>query len=119
MVIRFYSNLLPLICSRESGLMTRVLPQGCNPGAFLFQSTQSVKFPAVSTQSWRSAVETATAVEITQGGLRQLLIHEFHQLFGKASAKNGSGFPTVPTAPALTPITTKENQAHFVSGRRR
>ena len=42
-----------------------------------------------------SAMETATAVEIDNGRLRQLLLDDFHKLFGKAFAK---------TAPALPPL---------------
>jgi hypothetical protein len=38
-------------------------------------------------------------VEIGKGGLRQLFLDDFHKLVGKASAKNSSGFSTVPTAP--------------------
>ena len=45
-------------------------------------------------------METATAVEIHKGRLRQLLLDDSHKLFGKAFAKTGSGFTTVPTAPA-------------------
>jgi len=33
------------------------------------------------------AVETAAAVEIDKGGLRLLLLDDFHKLLGKASAK--------------------------------
>ncbi len=40
-------------------------------------------------------METATAVEIDKGRLRQLLLDDFHKLFGKAFAK---------TAPALPPL---------------
>jgi len=32
-------------------------------------------------------METATAVEIDKGRLRQLLLDDFHKLFGKAFAK--------------------------------
>jgi hypothetical protein len=45
-------------------------------------------------------VETATAVEIEIGGLRHLLLDDFHELFEKASATNRSGFFTVTTDPA-------------------
>jgi hypothetical protein len=41
-------------------------------------------------------VENATAVEIDKGGLRQPLLDDFHQLLGKASAKNASAFPHLP-----------------------
>jgi hypothetical protein len=49
-----------------------------------------------------SAMETATAVEIDKGRLRQLLLDDFHKLFGKAFAKKPFGFPTVITAPTMT-----------------
>jgi hypothetical protein len=41
-------------------------------------------------------VENAVAVEIDKGGLRRLLIDDFHELLGKASAKNASAFPHLP-----------------------
>ena len=44
-------------------------------------------------------METATAVEIDKGRLRQYLLDDSHKLFGKAFAKTSSGFTTVPTAP--------------------
>jgi hypothetical protein len=53
------------------------------------------------TRRAESAVETAAAVEIDEGGLRRLL-DNFHKLLGKASAKKRSGFPTVTTAPAAS-----------------
>jgi hypothetical protein len=41
MVVRFSSNLLPLIYSDESGLMTRVFkPQGCNLGLSSFRAEE-------------------------------------------------------------------------------
>jgi hypothetical protein len=41
-------------------------------------------------------VENAAAVEINKGGLRQLLLDDFHKLLGKAFAKNASAFPHLP-----------------------
>src|SRR5881296_692770 len=38
----------------------------------------------------------ALAVEIDKGCLRRLLLDDFHQLLGKASAKNASAFPHLP-----------------------
>jgi hypothetical protein len=35
-------------------------------------------------------------VEIDNGGLRRLFIDDFHQVLGKASAKNVSAFPHLP-----------------------
>jgi len=35
-------------------------------------------------------------VEIDKGGLRRLLFDDFHQVLGKASAKNASAFPHLP-----------------------
>ena len=44
----------------------------------------------------RGAVENGAAVEIEKGRLRRLLLDDFHQLLGKASAKNASAFPHLP-----------------------
>ena len=41
-------------------------------------------------------METATAVEIDKGRLRQLLLDDFHQLFGKAFANTAPAFPPLP-----------------------
>ena len=41
-------------------------------------------------------METATAVEIDKGRLRQLLLDDFHELFGKAFAKTAPAFPPLP-----------------------
>jgi hypothetical protein len=41
-------------------------------------------------------VENAAAVEIDKGGLRRLLVDDFHELLGKAFAKNASAFPHLP-----------------------
>jgi hypothetical protein len=41
-------------------------------------------------------VENAAAVEIDKGGLRRLLLDDFHELLGKAFAKNASAFPHLP-----------------------
>jgi hypothetical protein len=41
-------------------------------------------------------METATAVEIDKGRLRQLLPDDFHKLFGKAFAKTAPAFPPLP-----------------------
>jgi len=75
--------------------MTQVLGSRGQPGAF-FLKHKALK----ENRAAQSAVETATAVEIDKGGLRRLLLDDFHKLFGKAFAKTGSGFTTVPTAPA-------------------
>ena len=100
-MLGFSSDLLSLIAPEQSWLMTRVQPQG-QPGAFPFQSTKSVKlFPGVSQKPGSgSAVETAPAVEIDQGGLRQLLLDDSHKLVGKASAKTASALPQFHTAAA-------------------
>jgi hypothetical protein len=42
------------------------------------------------------AVETAAAVEIDKGGLRRFFLDDFHELLGKASAKNAAAFPQLP-----------------------
>jgi hypothetical protein len=41
-------------------------------------------------------METATAVEIDKGRLRQLLLDDFHKLFGKAFANTAPAFPPLP-----------------------
>jgi hypothetical protein len=41
-------------------------------------------------------VENAAAVEIDKGRLRRLFIDDFHELLGKASAKNASALPHLP-----------------------
>jgi hypothetical protein len=41
-------------------------------------------------------METATAVEIDKGRLRQLLLDDFHQRFGKAFANTAPAFPPLP-----------------------
>ena len=76
--------------------MTRVLGSRLQPGAFFFSSKQKTKNKKPEAGS---AVETATAVEIDKGRLRQYLLDDSHKLFGKAFAKTSSGFTTVPTAP--------------------
>jgi hypothetical protein len=48
-----------------------------------------------------TAVETAAAVEINKGGLRQLLLNDFHKLLGKHKALS-----TVTTAPAAASFST-------------
>ena len=79
--------------------MTRVCAPGGNLGHFFFQRTKSVKsLRDVSTKNKKtgSAVETAAAEEIEQGGLRQHLLDDFLELLGKASAKKASAFPHLP-----------------------
>jgi len=44
-------------------------------------------------------METATAVEIDKGRLRQLLLDDFHQLFGKAFANTAPAFPPLLWSP--------------------
>src|SRR5262249_24187924 len=44
----------------------------------------------------RWAVENGVAVEIDKGCLRRLLLDDFHELLGKASAKNASALPHLP-----------------------
>jgi hypothetical protein len=73
--------------------MTRVLGSGLQPGAFFFSSQQKAKNKK---HGAGSAVETATAVEIDKGRLRQLLLDDSHKLFGKASAKSAPAFPPLP-----------------------
>jgi hypothetical protein len=41
-------------------------------------------------------VENGATVEINKGRLRRLLLDDFHELLGKASAKNASAFPHLP-----------------------
>jgi CRP-like cAMP-binding protein len=72
--------------------MTRVLGSRLQPGAFFFLQHQAQNKKRVS----ESAMETATAVEIDKGRLRQLLLDDFHQLFGKAFAKTAPAFPPLP-----------------------
>jgi hypothetical protein len=80
--------------------MTRVFGSRLQPGAFFFlqHKAQNKKRAA------GSAVETATAVEIDKGSLRRLLLDDFHELFGKASAK---------TAPALPPLPQRRRLLSF------
>jgi hypothetical protein len=54
------------------------------------------------------AVETAAAVEIDKGGLRQLLIDDFHKLLGKASANNAPAFPQLPQRLRSSTFRTRE-----------
>jgi len=79
--------------------MTRVPSPRLQPGAFPFQVIKLVKAPYLVykkpaaarwklPQLWKSGF----------GGLRQLLLDDFHKLLGKAFAKNDSGFSTVTTA---------------------
>ena len=80
--------------------MTRVLGSRRQPGAFFFlQHKARPNKPRAE-----SAVETATAVEIDKGGLRQLLLDDSHKLFGKAFAK---------TAPALPPLPQRRRPLSF------
>jgi hypothetical protein len=44
------------------------------------------------TKKERKPVETTAAVEIDQGGLRRLLLDDFHKLLEKASAQNAPAF---------------------------
>jgi hypothetical protein len=44
------------------------------------------------TKKERKPVETAAAVEINKGGLRRLLLDDFHKLLEKASAQNAPAF---------------------------
>jgi len=44
------------------------------------------------TKKERKPVETAAAVEIDKGGLRRLLLDDFHKPLEKASAQNASAF---------------------------
>src|ERR1700675_2263403 len=80
--------------------MTRVFGSRLHPGAFFFlqPKTQNKQRAA------ESAVETASAVEIDKGRLRQLLLDDFHKLFGKAFAK---------TAPALPPLPQRRPPLSF------
>src|SRR6267142_6931614 len=72
--------------------MTRVFGSRLQPGAFFF-----LQHPAQNKKrAAESAVETATAVEIDKGRLRQLLLDDFHKLFGKAFAKTAPAFPPLP-----------------------
>jgi hypothetical protein len=72
--------------------MTRVFGSRPQPGAFFFLQ------PNVQNKqrAEESAMETATAVEIDKGRLRQLLLDDFHQLFGKAFANTAPAFPPLP-----------------------
>ena len=70
--------------------MTRVLKApGANLGPLLFAERYRHCRAA-------GAVETAAAVEINKGGLRQLLFDDFHKLLGKAVAKTAPAFPHLP-----------------------
>src|SRR4030095_7941295 len=72
--------------------MTRVFGSRLQPGAFFFLQHQTQNKRRVS----ESAMETATAVEIDKGRLRELLLDDFHKLFGKAFAKTAPAFPPLP-----------------------
>src|SRR5262249_21618284 len=67
---------------------------------------------------WRHALwKRPQPVEINKGSLRQYFLDDFHRLFGKASAKNSSGFPTVPTTPTailLAPRLFGKQTQHFL-----
>ncbi len=80
--------------------MTRVFGSRRQPGAFFFFEHKALN----KTRRAESAVETATAVEIDKGGLRQLLPHDSHQLFGKAFAKTALAFPPLPQRQRRLPI---------------
>src|SRR6267142_4247826 len=71
--------------------MTRVFGSRRPPGAFFLQ-----RKPPKKERAAKSAMETATAVEIDKGRLRQLLLDDFHKLFGKAFAKTAPAFPPLP-----------------------
>ena len=59
----------------------------------------NIRNPRRETDRKGRPVETATAVEIAIGGLRQLFLDDFHQLLEKASADDRSGFFTVTNRP--------------------
>ena len=80
--------------------MTRVFGSRRQPGAFFFFEHKALN----KTRRAESAVETATAVEIDKSGLRQLLPHDSHQLFGKAFAKTALAFPPLPQRQRRLPI---------------
>jgi hypothetical protein len=71
--------------------MTRVFGSRRQPGAFSF-----FEHALKEKQAAESAVETATAVEIDKGGLRQLFLDDSHKLFGKAFAKAAPALPPLP-----------------------
>ena len=72
--------------------MTRLFGSRLQPGAFFFLQPKVQNKPRTE----ESAVETATAVEIDKGRLRQLLLNDFHKRFGKAFAKTAPAFPPLP-----------------------
>ena len=72
--------------------MTRVFGSRLQPGAFFFLQPKTHN----KQRAAKSAVETAPAVEIDKGRLRQLLLDDFHKLFGKAFAKTAPAFPPLP-----------------------
>ena len=62
-------------------------------------------------------VETAAAVEIGSGGLRQLLLDDFHKLLGKASAKPAPAFPQLPQRRRRYPSHLKNKRGQFFQRR--
>jgi hypothetical protein len=72
--------------------MTRVFGSRRQPGAFFLLKHKALN----RKRRAEGAVETATAVEIDKGGLRQLLLDDSHKLFGKAFAKTAPAFPPLP-----------------------
>ena len=68
--------------------MTRVFGSRRQPGAFFFLKLKTQN----KQRAAESAMETAPAVEIDKGRLRQLLLDDFHKLFGKAFAKTAPAF---------------------------
>jgi len=56
-------------------------------------------------------VETAAAMEIDKGGLRRLLLDDFHKLLEKAYARTASAFSQLRTGPTAVNLSTHFHEA--------
>jgi hypothetical protein len=67
-----------------------------DPDAIFFSQTKTN--PKIKKQKGRP-VETAAAVEIDSGGLRQLFLDDFHRCLKKPTQKTASAFSQLRTGP--------------------
>jgi hypothetical protein len=78
-----------------------------------FPQGKLIKKKKKKNQKKEKPVETAAAVEINKGSLRQFLLEDFHSAW-KSLRKNRSGFPTVTTGPAATVTKTPTSTIRWV-----
>ena len=97
-MLGFSWDLLSLICFLKTVVDdTGPSAPGGNLGHFSFSLLNpSRSSPLRVVQTLKNAVETAAAEEIDRGGLRLLLLDDFHKLLGKAFAKTAPAFPQLP-----------------------